>query len=159
MAFYQLKVGQGINPSAWYQVGADSVTPLVDGELAIWDTSGLDGLYALQLLVVRQDKSAHRSTVFVTVDNQPPEVEIIAPLSQQEIEKTARPSIVLQAQAADNLELASVVFSIDGHIIASFTQPPYAISWLAALGRHNLRVVAADQAGNTSFAQVTFEIR
>ncbi len=50
---YRVLVGQGIDPQNWIQVGSDSTTPINDNVLATWDTTGLTGLYAVQLQVVR----------------------------------------------------------------------------------------------------------
>jgi len=69
-AFYRLQSGQGLNPETWVQIGADVTTPVTEGKLAEWDTTGLRGLYALQLLVVQRDGSLQTATVQVTV-NQP----------------------------------------------------------------------------------------
>jgi hypothetical protein len=44
-------------------------SPVNEGALAEWDTSGLNGLYALQLLVVHSDNSITTATVMVTVKN------------------------------------------------------------------------------------------
>ncbi len=69
LVYYRLQYGQGLNPQTWSQIGADSTSPLTEGALAEWDTSGLNGLYALQLLVVHQDNSITTATVMVTVKN------------------------------------------------------------------------------------------
>ncbi len=66
--FYRLQYGQGLNPQAWYQTGDDSVTPVSDGVLGEWDTSGLNGLYVLQLQVVRLDQSLETDTVVITIE-------------------------------------------------------------------------------------------
>jgi membrane peptidoglycan carboxypeptidase len=68
-AFYRLQYGRGLNPENWVQIGADVKTPVSQGTLAAWDTSGLQGLYTLQLLVVRADNSLQTATVQVTVNN------------------------------------------------------------------------------------------
>jgi membrane carboxypeptidase/penicillin-binding protein PbpC len=65
--FYRLQYGQGLNPQVWYQTGNDSTTPVSDGSLGEWDTSGLNGLYVLQLQVIRLDQSLETDTVVVTV--------------------------------------------------------------------------------------------
>jgi membrane peptidoglycan carboxypeptidase len=70
LAYYRLQYGPGLNPQAWSQIGADSQSPVEEGALVEWDTSGLSGLYALQLLVVHRDDSITTSTVMVTVKNQ-----------------------------------------------------------------------------------------
>jgi membrane carboxypeptidase/penicillin-binding protein PbpC len=68
-AFYRLQYGQGLNPETWVQIGADVKSPVNGGKLAEWDTSGLQGLYALQLLVVRADHSLQTATVQVTINH------------------------------------------------------------------------------------------
>jgi len=67
--FYRLQYGQGLNPETWVQIGADVKDPVSGGALGEWDTSGLQGLYALQLLVVQRDGSLQTATVQVTVNN------------------------------------------------------------------------------------------
>ncbi|HEY9152472.1 MAG TPA: transglycosylase domain-containing protein [Anaerolineales bacterium] len=66
---YRVLVGQGIDPQNWIQVGSDSTTPVNDGVLANWDTTGLSGLYAVQLQVVRTDQIVDTATIQVTVAN------------------------------------------------------------------------------------------
>jgi hypothetical protein len=66
-AYYRLQYGQGLNPETWVQIGTDGNTPVKAGNLAEWDTSGLQGLYALQLLVVGKDNSLQTATVQVTI--------------------------------------------------------------------------------------------
>jgi membrane peptidoglycan carboxypeptidase len=159
LAFYRIQVGQGPDPTLWYQVGEDAQLPIVDGKLATWDTSHLDGLYAVQLLLVRKDQSAERSTVLVTVDNQPPQVKILNPLPDETVQKSARPSIVFLAEIDDNLGIDNVAFMVDGRLVARLIQPPFAISWTTTTGNHTLRIVATDEAGNTSEAQSTFSVK
>ncbi len=66
-AYYRVQVGQGLNPTAWIQVGADRQTPVENGLLAEWDTSGLEGLYAVQLVVVYTDQRVETAVIQVTV--------------------------------------------------------------------------------------------
>jgi membrane peptidoglycan carboxypeptidase len=66
---YRLLVGQGLNPQEWIQVGSDSTNPVTDGILATWDTTGLNGLYAVQLQVVRADQRVDTALIQVTVKN------------------------------------------------------------------------------------------
>ena len=65
---YRLLVGQGLNPQEWIQVaeGSEAVT---DGLLAEWNTSGLSGLYAMQLQVVRSDQRVDSAVIQVTVSH------------------------------------------------------------------------------------------
>lgn len=71
LAYYRLQYGQGLNPQTWAQIGADSDVPLEEeGILTEWDTGGLNGLYALQLLIIHTDNSITTATVMVTVKNE-----------------------------------------------------------------------------------------
>jgi hypothetical protein len=64
---YRIQVGRGLNPQEWIQVGEDHSLPVVDGVLAEWDTRGLEGLYAVQLVVVRADQRLETAVTQVTV--------------------------------------------------------------------------------------------
>jgi membrane peptidoglycan carboxypeptidase len=66
---YRILVGHGLNPQEWVQVGSDSTTPIEDGTLATWDTSGQNGLYAVQLQVVRTDQRVDTAVTQITVTN------------------------------------------------------------------------------------------
>ncbi len=68
-SFYRLQYGQGLNPQTWVLIGSDVKTPVTENVLAEWDTGNLNGLYALQLLVVREDGRIETSTVQVTIAN------------------------------------------------------------------------------------------
>ena len=63
---YRILVGQGLNPQEWIQV-AEGNEPVTDGLLAEWNTSGLNGLYALQLQVVRGDQKVDTAIIQVTI--------------------------------------------------------------------------------------------
>jgi hypothetical protein len=65
--YYRVQVGKGLNPTEWIQLGGDVITPVEDGTLAEWDTKGLSGLYAVQLLVVRTDQKVDTAVIQVTV--------------------------------------------------------------------------------------------
>jgi hypothetical protein len=158
-AFYRIQYGKGPAPTRWFQVGEDRTTPVPGGFLANWDTRELEGLYALQLLVVRQDQSAERSTIFVTIDNQPPGIEILSPTRSETIRQEERPIVVLQAEIDEGLGLASVTFKIDRRLIATLLQSPYAISWNVTPGEHLFEVTATDEAGNTNTEEIEFQVQ
>jgi hypothetical protein len=130
-----------------------------EGVLETWDTRDLNGLYALQLVVVQEDQSVVRDTVLVTVDNQPPEIKIGSPYPGEEINASERPKVVLWANVSDDLGIARVEFYLDNRLLATFVHPPYGISWESIPGDHQLRVRAVDQAGNTSEATVEFTVQ
>ena len=64
---YRVLVGQGLNPQAWIAVGTEPIDPVQDGLLATWDTTGLSGLYAIQLQVIRSDQRVDTAVIQVTV--------------------------------------------------------------------------------------------
>jgi membrane peptidoglycan carboxypeptidase len=63
---YRVLVGQGLNPQEWIHV-AEGDQPVTNDGLAEWDTSGLSGLYAVQLQVVRSDQRVETAIIQVTV--------------------------------------------------------------------------------------------
>jgi len=65
--YYRVQVGKGLNPQEWIQLKSDASTPVESGVLADWDTKGLSGLYAVQLLVVRSDQKVDTAVIQVTV--------------------------------------------------------------------------------------------
>lgn len=66
-AYYRLQYGRGLNPETWVLIGGNVTSPVTDGILAEWDTAGLDGLYALQLVLVYQDGRIETTAVQVEV--------------------------------------------------------------------------------------------
>ncbi len=155
--YYRLQAGKGLNPKEWLQIGADRTTPEDKGELGRWDTEGLDGLYALQLIVVHQDTRIESAVVQVTVDNQNPEVHIDHPTNEQEFPRdTTR--ILFRASAFDNLALKSVEFWLDGKRMANLALEPYIYYWRTTPGKHDLKVIAEDKAGNASGTSIEFTV-
>ncbi|MBI2333319.1 MAG: transglycosylase domain-containing protein, partial [Chloroflexi bacterium] len=65
--YYRVQVGKGLNQQEWIQLGEDNYTPVDGGILAEWDTTGLSGLYAVQLIVVRNDQVVDTAVIQVTV--------------------------------------------------------------------------------------------
>jgi membrane peptidoglycan carboxypeptidase len=66
-SYYRVQVGKGLNPQEWTQLGGDVIAPVENGVLAEWDTKGLSGLYAVQLLVVKSDQIVNTAVIQVTV--------------------------------------------------------------------------------------------
>lgn len=163
---YRVQVGAGLNPRQWMLVVEDQYQPVEAGKLGTWDTRQLDGLYALQLVLIHKDQSVHRLTTLVTVDNQPPNVQILYPASGEEIPspETARrgqnntASVVFRLAVQDNLGVRSVEIFLDGKRLGVLVQPPYALAWQPVTGSHRLRILATDLAGNTAVAELTFRV-
>lgn len=157
-AYFRLLVGKGLNPEQWVQVGSKVSSPVKSGVLGYWDTSGLSGLYVLQLQVVHQGGNVETAMVQITVDNQPPSLEIRHPHEGQAIQRSEEANVAFQVEASDNLELSSVKFFLDGHLIASLTGSPFIVPWTTEIGEHQLRVQASDRAGNMSEKRVDFTV-
>lgn len=150
-AFFRVQFGQGLNPSQWTQIGEDRAEPLEAGDLQVWDTQGLSGLYSVQLLVVKNDQTFQTSTVQVSVDNTPPVVRLIAPAPDEAFTVSVDESVVVQPDAQDNLSLAMVEVFVDGQKVAAATVAPFTYRWkLGALGQHTIYVRAIDAAGNAT---------
>lgn len=65
--YYRMQAGKGLNPQEWTLIGKDVTAPVSEGVLAEWDTTGLNGLYAVQLLVVYADERVETATIQVTI--------------------------------------------------------------------------------------------
>ncbi len=157
-AYYRLQIGEGLNPRQWLQIGEDITEPVDEGYLATWDTTGLNGLYAIQLLVVGQDQTVSSATIQVTVDNQPPSIQVTHPNEEQVFKYPQERTVTFQAQVADNLGIAWVEFLVNGDPISSLAEPPYAAPWTGSVGEHSLKVIATDLAGNQDEVVVNFSI-
>jgi membrane peptidoglycan carboxypeptidase len=145
--YYRLQYGQGLNPTRWVQIGADSRTPVASGALGTWDTDGLEGLYSVQLVVVYGEGQVSTDAVQVTVDNAPPRISLVLPEpGSQGVE--AGESLVIEAEVVDELGIRLVEFFIDGERIGSAETPPYSLRWPATAGEHTLTARATDHAGN-----------
>ena len=156
---YRLQVGKGLNPQNWVAISEDIETPVVNGTLGTWDTSSLNGLYALQLIVIRSEQNIETNTIQVTVDNQLPEVSISYPEDGQLFENQAGIPVTFQIQASDNIGLEFIEYLIDDELIETQTQPPFALPWLPRLGEHTLTIRAVDLTGNETSAAVNFTIQ
>jgi membrane carboxypeptidase/penicillin-binding protein len=156
--YFRLQVGQGLNPTNWSVIGDDQTRPVSEGQLASWDTTGLEGLYVLQLVVVREDDRVESMSIQVSVDNRPPEINVRFPTPGALLASIEDQSITLEAEASDDLGLASVEFLIDGHSVAALSSPPFASPWEPVPGAHTLIARAIDLAGNLEEASVQFTV-
>ncbi|NJN79786.1 MAG: hypothetical protein HC797_04540 [Anaerolineales bacterium] len=64
---YRVQVGKGLNPQEWIQLGGDVTTPVEGNILAEWNTTGLNGLYAVQLIVLRDEQVVDTAVIQVTI--------------------------------------------------------------------------------------------
>lgn len=157
-SYYRFEYGQGLYPRTWVQIGLDVNQPRTGDLLMEWDTTGLDGLYALRLMVVRSDQRVEQSVLQVTLDNTPPQVAITYPQAGQEISLAQEARVALQAQVNDPFT-AKVEFFIDDSSLGETDLAPYGVLWQATPGLHTLRVTATDLAGNTTSATLDFSVK
>lgn len=159
--YYRLQYGEGLNPTRWVQIGEDQASPVEDGVLGRWDTAGLNGLFVLQLVVVREDGRVGTAAVPVTVDNQAPEVRIIAPRPGEVIRLGETDGVPLEVEVQDAYGVARVQAVVDGRVAVTWTAPPYSGRWEPeAPGEVELVIRAEDLAGNvTETEPVPLEVR
>ncbi len=157
--YYRLQLGKGLFPSEWLQIGSDVTQVVKQGILGEWDTSGLDGLYTLQLQVVGEENRVQTSLIQVTVDNTPPEISIIYPSNGEEISISDSKTIPFQFQPSDNITINQVEIYLDGQILNTLVQAPFAVPWLASPGKHQLKAIVTDQAGNQAYSEITFTVK
>ena len=155
---WTLQVGEGINPLNWLQIAGGNSAVATGGSLAEWDTTGIDGLYAIRLTVIDQTQHVQSATIQVTVDNTPPQVKITYPAADQELQP-AQDSVTLQAAIEDNTGINKVEWFVDGKLAATQTDGPYLYLMPAVNGKHTLILTVEDKAGNkTSSEKLDFSI-
>lgn len=130
--FYRLEFGEGLNPSAWSQIGGDHYNQVENDVLEFWDVRGLnDGLYTLQLTVVDHSQNFRRATSYVTVDNTPPEAYVGYPWPGRVYELEASDEWAnLAADVRDNVQIDRVEFYLDDELVDFSVVEPYAVKWV-----------------------------
>lgn len=149
-AYYRLAYFAGLTPTTLHTIADFVGEQAEDDILGVWDATDLNGLYTLLLTVVRHDGSFDEVSLPVTVDNSPPQVQILFPLPNQTI-FTSEEAVIVHAQATDDISIARVEFYVDNAQVpfAIQTVPPYTEKWpIRGPGCHNFRVKAIDAAGN-----------
>lgn len=155
---YRVQFGQGLDPASWIQIGPDHYNTRRNERLESWDTRGFaDGLYSLQLVVVKRDGRSEVATVQATIDNTPPAVEITFPYADTEHELGGDSWVVVQAEATDNITLDRVEFYVNQELFDT-ARSTYNVRWTLedaqpplAEGEErdlDLYAVAFDAAGN-----------
>ncbi len=153
---YRLQAGKGINPSGWIVIQEETLNPVSSGILGTWDTTGRNGLYAIQLIVLREDQQVDSITVQVTLDNEPPSIRIIDPGNLESFSAEINETITFLVEAEDNLGLNRVEYYLNHELIATQFQPPFAYPWKSKVGTMILKVRATDNAGNISESEISF---
>jgi membrane carboxypeptidase/penicillin-binding protein len=154
---YRIQVGQGLNPTSWLQIGEDFTRKISNRKIVEWDTSGIeDGLYALRLMVIRENFQVDTHTIQVSVDNTIPAGKILYPTADRTIPRSSQGSITLQAEALDRAGIERVEWWLDGKMVGSNAQMPYSYPISINAGKHTLFIKIYDVAGN-EFISSEFE--
>jgi hypothetical protein len=90
------------------------------------------------------------------LDNEAPQVSISYPETMDVLSMGLNEIITFLINVQDNLGLDRVEYYIDGDLIATQTNSPYAYPWNCKPGTFNLLVRAIDKAGNSAEDEVTF---
>lgn len=127
---WRLEFGKGLNPTSWSQIGTDRFDQVDHAPLEFWDVSGLeDGLYTLQLRVVRHDGGVQDAAVQVTVDNTPPTVTLEHPQEGDTYVMEDDEWVNVQVNASDNVYMDRVEFYLDSALFSTSTVAPYNAKW------------------------------
>ena len=159
--FYRLQIGKGLNPQTWIQLGEDGSLPVRGGVLTDWETDDLEGLYTLQLVAVDTDGQVQTAVVQVTIDNEPPQAQIVFP-DEGEVYTGARSDeVIIQVEAKDNVGIERVEIYVDDELISVHEAEPYSVRWeMLSTGEHEVGTSVYDLAGNSATAEpVEFTIQ
>ena len=156
--YYRVSYGQGLNPQRWTQIGDDTYTPVQDGVLVSWNASELSGLYAVQLMVVYENDRIDIATTQISIDNAAPTLSVVFPQEDDEIDFLQNRQIDLRVNANDNLGVDRVEYFIDFKQIGVATQAPFSWTWATTAGKHSLKVVVYDRAGNSAEETLVFTV-
>ncbi len=155
----RLQFGPGLNPHSWLQIGDEISTPVERGYLGTWDTTELEeGIYALQLVLFKENQGIEKTSLLLSVDNTPPEIILITDLSGGEISYQPGKELLLEVQFTNSSEIERVEFRMDGEFLASRKVEPFLIPWALVPGDHVLTVKALDQAGNRADLKIEFRV-
>jgi hypothetical protein len=148
MSRYEIQAGPGLYPETWYALGS-GVGPVSEGELARWDTSGLEGVWSIQLTAVFPNGNIFNVAIPVTLDNTPPAIRWIEPSTPKRLSIAEGEALILQVDVTDNFGVAEVDFFLDGSSRTRLEIGPFSVRWNGlAAGRHTVKICALDRSGN-----------
>jgi len=177
--YYRVDFGEGMNPTGWVQIGPDHGNQVHNGVLEFWDTSGLDGLYTLQLTVLDHSMTPRRAAIQVTVDYISPTLDLTYPEDGAEYEYDYDEWVNVNAEVED-YSVGRVEYYVYKWSPADLgreeppeppeelepftvrTIPPFNVNWTIAgqgEGKYTFYIVAVDAAGNsTTSDRVTIKL-
>lgn len=157
--YFQLAYGQDVNPREWIEIGGQQRDYASDMSLGVWDTTGMNGVYTLQLTVVFADGSVDTDTKLVTLDNTPPSIQLRTGDELNSIRYPEQSVISLVADASDNLTIERVEFYHNGELLGIDREWPYGFDYAVLdTGTEAFSVVVFDQVGNNAQSDLMIEI-
>lgn len=124
---WRLNVGAGLDPTEWLTIGQGSCC-VDNGVLANWSTTQ-SGLYTLQLTAVDGSGNVQTASSQVTVDNKPPQVEIINPWDDKQYLMEDDEWVSMDADARDNFSMGYVDFWLDDSYLGRTQVSPFSLKW------------------------------
>jgi membrane carboxypeptidase/penicillin-binding protein len=178
-SYYAIFFGEGMNPIEWTQIGSNHGNQVDHNVLEYWNTAGLDGLYTLRLQVVDHSSAVRETTIQVTVDPHPPEVDLTYPEDGAEYEYDYDEWVNVNAEVQD-YSVSKVEYYVykwdkadegkdkppdppeDLEPFEVRTRPPFIIKWTIqghGEGKYTFYVVVTDAAGNKTMSnKVTIKL-
>ncbi|MBN1440991.1 MAG: transglycosylase domain-containing protein [Anaerolineales bacterium] len=153
MERYLLQAGPGLYPSVWYTLGSGE-RPVRGGTLGEWNAAGAEGIWSIQLTAVFEGGITLSVAIPVILDNTPPVLRWIQPTVPKTISLLRGEALILQVEAADNLEVERVDFYLDGAVRTRLEVGPYSVRWRdLSSGTHKVKVCGKDRSGNETCTQ------
>ena len=146
--------------------GVAMVRFLVDGGLLVedgqvpwkadWDTAEFDdGAHVLEAVAFDTGGNSASAKIEVTVDNTPPELELLSP----EEGAILHDAILLSAEATDAQQMDRVEFAVDDGEPDAITEEPWELEYDGSeltAGTHTVTATAVDAAGNETTVEGEF---
>ena len=146
--------------------GVVMVRFLVDGGLLVedgqvpwkadWDTVEFDdGAHALEVVAFDTTGNSASAQIEVTVDNTPPELELLTP----EEDAILHDEVLLSAEATDAQQMDRVEFAVDDGEPGAVTEEPWELEFDSSelvAGTHTVTATAYDAAGNETTVEREF---
>jgi membrane carboxypeptidase/penicillin-binding protein PbpC len=155
----RLQYGTGMNPSSWLQIGDEITAPAQNQRLETWDTRDIeDGVYAVQLVLVKRDQSISKASLILSVDNTPPEIILQTDFSDGIIPYSPGKNLIFAVDFSNASEIQSVEYLLNGVQIGIRENPPFILPWEISRGSHQLDIRATDKAGNQNDLLVAFQV-
>jgi len=110
------------------------------------------------LMVVYQDDRIDIATTQISIDNEAPTVRVLFPQEGDQIDFLQNRQIDLRVQANDNLGVDRVEYFIDFKQIGAASASPFSWTWATSAGKHSLKVIVYDRAGNSAEETLVFTV-